>query len=142
MNPETSDKEEKIKEQIDTLKDIRQMVDMNRAEFCRYMDIPLRTVEEWEAGRRKMPDYVLRLLAYYVKIEQDSKKGRITLFDDEQITKNREARITREVTESVAMSTRLGHIRNIMKKLSLSAEQAMDLLEIPESDRAALIDMI
>ncbi len=34
------------------------------------MDIPLRTLEEWEAGRRKMPDYVLRLILYYSKMEK------------------------------------------------------------------------
>jgi hypothetical protein len=27
-------------------------------------------LEEWEAGRRQMPDYVLRLIAYYTKIQQ------------------------------------------------------------------------
>lgn len=34
------------------------------------MDIPLRTLEEWEAGRRKMPVYVLRLIVYYVKTQK------------------------------------------------------------------------
>ena len=31
--------------------------------------IPYRTVTEWERGTRKMPDYVLRLLAYKVKMD-------------------------------------------------------------------------
>lgn len=34
------------------------------------MDIPLRTLEEWEAGRRQAPDYVLRLIVYYTRIQQ------------------------------------------------------------------------
>lgn len=34
------------------------------------MKIPLRTLEEWEAGRRQMPDYVLRLISYYTRMEQ------------------------------------------------------------------------
>ena len=67
---------ENIKKQIRTLKGIREMLDMNRTEFSQYMEIPLRTLEEWEAGRRKMPDYVLRLIAYYVKMQQVlSEKG-------------------------------------------------------------------
>ncbi len=37
------------------------------------MGIPLRTIEEWEAGRRKMPDYVLRLISYQVKMEKGLK---------------------------------------------------------------------
>lgn len=65
-----------IEKQIRTLKGIREMLDMNRTEFSKYMEIPLRTLEEWEAGRRKMPDYVLRLIAYYVKMQQVlSEKG-------------------------------------------------------------------
>ena len=52
------DKKERIEKQIGTLKGIREMLDMNRTEFSRYMDIPLRTLEEWEAGRRQMPEYV------------------------------------------------------------------------------------
>lgn len=65
---------ESIDKQIRTLKGIREMLDMNRTQFSRYMDIPLRTLEEWEAGRRQMPDYVLRLITYYVKAEQILRK--------------------------------------------------------------------
>lgn len=57
-------------------------MDMNRSEFSRYIDIPIRTLEEWEAGRRKMPDYVLRLLAYYIRMEQGIKAGKIIVKED------------------------------------------------------------
>ncbi len=61
---------EKVQAQIKQLKDLRELKGMNRREFSEYMGIPLRTMEEWEAGRRKMPDYVLRLITYRVKVEQ------------------------------------------------------------------------
>lgn len=64
------EKREKLETQINRLKKIREELGMNRAEFSRYVKIPLRTLEEWEAGRRQMPDYVLRLLAYYTKMER------------------------------------------------------------------------
>lgn len=64
------DKKEELKEQIDMMKKLRQEVGMNRREFSEYMDIPLRTLEEWEAGRRKMPDYLLRLIAYKIRMER------------------------------------------------------------------------
>ena len=64
------DKEEELKNQIETLKSIRADLGLNRKQFSEYMDIPLRTLEEWEAGRRKMPDYVLRLILYYSKMEK------------------------------------------------------------------------
>lgn len=64
------EKKEKIEIQINRLKKIREDLGMNRTEFSHYVDIPLRTLEEWEAGRRQMPDYVLRLLTYYTKMER------------------------------------------------------------------------
>ena len=73
------DKKESIEKQIHTLKGIREILGMNRTEFSRYMDIPLRTLEEWEAGRRQMPEYVLRLIAYYVKVQQLLKENGIEL---------------------------------------------------------------
>ena len=73
------DKKERIEKQIGTLKGISEMLDMHRTEFSRYMDIPLRTLEEWEAGRRQMPEYVLRLIAYYVKVQKLMKEKGIEL---------------------------------------------------------------
>ena len=73
------DKKENIEKQIRTLKEVRDMLNVNRTEFSRYMGIPLRTLEEWEAGRRKMPDYVLRLIAYYVKTQKWLKENGIEL---------------------------------------------------------------
>ena len=52
------------------IKELRESTGMNRKEFCEYFEIPYRTVTEWERGTRKMPDYVLRLLAYKAKMEQ------------------------------------------------------------------------
>ncbi len=76
------DKKESIKKQICTLKEIREMLDMNRTEFSRYMHIPLRTLEEWEAGRRQMPEYVLRLIAYYVKTQRILREQGIELEEE------------------------------------------------------------
>ena len=64
------EKKEQLEIQISRLKKIREDLGMNRTEFSQYMGIPLRTLEEWEAGRRMMPEYVLRLIAYYTRMEQ------------------------------------------------------------------------
>ena len=53
----------------DKIKELRESTGMNRKEFCEYFGIPYRTVTEWERGTRKMPDYVFRLLAYRIKME-------------------------------------------------------------------------
>ena len=44
-------------------------LNMNRTQFCEYYGIPYRTVQDWEAGKRKLPDYVYRLMRY--KAETD-----------------------------------------------------------------------
>lgn len=77
------DKKEQIEKQIDVLKKTREMLGMNRTEFSVYMEIPLRTLEEWEAGRRQMPGYVLRLIAYYTRMEKLRKDKGIGLGEEQ-----------------------------------------------------------
>ena len=55
------------------IRELRESTGMNRKEFCEYLDIPYRTVTEWERGNRQMPEYVLRLIAY--KIQMEKKQG-------------------------------------------------------------------
>ena len=65
------------------MKQLRNITGLNRTEFAKQQGIPLRTIEEWEAGRRKMPEYVLRLLAYKIRIENVNKDQRINIIRDE-----------------------------------------------------------
>lgn len=51
------------------IKDLRESTGMNRKEFCEYFKIPYRTVTEWERDNRHAPEYVLRLLEYYIRME-------------------------------------------------------------------------
>lgn len=58
----------------DQVIELRKSTGMNRKEFCEYFGIPYRTVTEWERGTRTMPDYVLRLMAYKIKMEKINSK--------------------------------------------------------------------
>lgn len=58
-------------ESIQKLIELRTSTGMNRREFAEYFDIPYRTVQEWELGNRKMPEYLLRLMAYKIRIEHE-----------------------------------------------------------------------
>lgn len=53
----------------DLLKAMRKEAGLTQREFAGYFGIPIRTVEDWERGIRHMPDYVLRLLVYKMRIE-------------------------------------------------------------------------
>ncbi len=49
---------------------IREFSGMNRKEVSEWLEIPYRTMQEWELGRRVMPEYVLKLIAYKVANEK------------------------------------------------------------------------
>ena len=52
------------------IKKLRTDMGMNRKEFCDYYNIPYRTVTDWKAGKRKMPEYVLELMKFKADVEQ------------------------------------------------------------------------
>ncbi|MBR3533791.1 MAG: helix-turn-helix domain-containing protein [Clostridiales bacterium] len=52
------------------IKELRELSGMNRKEFCDYFMIPYRTVTDWEHDVRHAPEYVLRLLEYYIRSEK------------------------------------------------------------------------
>ena len=56
------------------IKELRESTGMNRKEFCEYFQIPYRTVTEWERDNLHAPEYVVRLLEYYIKAEKMEKK--------------------------------------------------------------------
>lgn len=48
---------------------------MNWKQFSEYYEIPYRTIQDWEHGKREMPGYVLRLMQYKQAMENVSKMG-------------------------------------------------------------------
>lgn len=53
----------------ETIKSLREAAGFNRKDFSQHTGIPLRTLEDWEAGRRTPPEYIPKLLAYQMKYE-------------------------------------------------------------------------
>ncbi len=56
------------------IKKIRKETGLNRKEFCERYEIPYRTMTDWELGNRTAPDYVMRLLSYYIQMEGERKE--------------------------------------------------------------------
>lgn len=52
------------------IKELRESIGMNRKSFSEHTGIPVRTLEDWEAGRRTPPEYIPRLIAYQLKYEE------------------------------------------------------------------------
>lgn len=54
--------------------ELRESVGENRVDFSRHIGIPIRTLEDWEAGRRTPPEYIPRLIEYQLKYEKIENK--------------------------------------------------------------------
>ena len=56
-----------------TIKEAREAAGLSRAEMARQFEIPIRTLEEWDAGRRTPPPYVEKLIIE--KLETMKERG-------------------------------------------------------------------
>ena len=45
-----------------TIKEIRTMTGLTQKDFAEFYEIPKRTLEDWEAGRRTPAPYIVKLL--------------------------------------------------------------------------------
>ena len=52
------------------IKELRESIKLSRKEFSEHIGIPVRTLEDWEAGRRTPPEYIPRLISYQLKYEE------------------------------------------------------------------------
>lgn len=50
-----------------TIKEMRTLTNLSQAKFGEKYKISKRTIEEWESGRRKPPEYLMNLLERAVK---------------------------------------------------------------------------
>ena len=57
-------------ESADKIRRLREQTGMTRKDFSIHIGIPLRTIEDWEAGRRRPPEYIPRLIGYQLKYEE------------------------------------------------------------------------
>ena len=59
------------------VRELRDRLGMNRREFSDYYGIPYRTVQDWEAEKRELPEYLLRLMIYRAEMERLNKKDEV-----------------------------------------------------------------
>lgn len=52
------------------IRELRVSTGKSRKEFCELYQIPYRTMTEWELGQRHAPEYVIRLLTYYIRTQR------------------------------------------------------------------------
>lgn len=49
---------------------------LSKAEFSRIYNIPVRTLEDWDAGKRVPPEYVLHLLTRAVQMDKEGRRNK------------------------------------------------------------------
>lgn len=54
------------------VKEMRKLLGLSQAAFGKKYNIPVRTIEQWESGRRKAPIYVLELLERVVTEDSEA----------------------------------------------------------------------
>jgi DNA-binding XRE family transcriptional regulator len=59
---------------INRIKKMRMDAGMTQKMFSDFFGIPVRTLQDWEAGVRTPPDYLVRLLPYKLMLEWDYDK--------------------------------------------------------------------
>ena len=64
----TAQREDKDMERSE---EIRAILGISRVAFSRKYNIPLRTLEDWDAGKKNPPDYVLNMLERVVNEDKD-----------------------------------------------------------------------
>jgi DNA-binding transcriptional regulator YiaG len=52
-----------------TIKEMRTAAEMTQQQLSEELQIPKRSIENWEGGKRECPEYLLRLIEYYLRNE-------------------------------------------------------------------------
>lgn len=53
-----------------TILEYRESIGMSRAEFSRLTGIPIRTLEDWDAGRRNPAPWLTNMIIEYIKMRR------------------------------------------------------------------------
>ena len=69
------------------IKELRESTGLTRKEFSEHIGIPVRTLEDWEAGRRTPPEYIPKLISYQLKYEELLRKVSVRSYDDRNLEK-------------------------------------------------------
>ena len=55
----------------DRIKDLRKKTGLSQSKFSAKFGIPVRTLQQWEQGISAPPEYLVRMMAYIMQLEED-----------------------------------------------------------------------
>ena len=80
-----------------SIQEMRALLGLSRASFSRIYKIPVRTLENWESGVRKCPDYVMYLLDRVVREDASNPDNLLTATTESQIDEMETAETDEEI---------------------------------------------
>jgi DNA-binding transcriptional regulator YiaG len=102
-----------------TIKKLRTASGMTQQQFSDYFNIPKRTIENWEGGQRKCPEYLLDLMEYKLSNEGITAKGveRTEISTREILELRSQGMNISEIAEAIGCTKYTVHNRLKMLKL-------------------------
>lgn len=73
------------------IRELRESIGFTRKEFSEHVGIPVRTLEDWEAGRRTPPEYIPRLISYQLMYEELLRRVSVQGMEDNNLDKGDDA---------------------------------------------------
>ncbi len=149
-------------EKRELLIELRKKTGLNRKEFAKAYSIPYPTITDWELGHRRVPEYLVRLLAYQIQAEElmeqrppednaaerdglTLQEGKIVLFEAADQSVSLPVMMEREtvwLTQaqmsqlfSVDRTVVTRHINNVFREGELERESNVQKMHIANSDR-------
>ena len=56
----------------DRIKELRKKTGLSQSKFSAKFGIPVRTLQQWEQGISAPPEYLVRMMAYIMQLEENS----------------------------------------------------------------------
>ena len=53
------------------IKQLRKNTGLSQSKFAARFGVPVRTLQQWEQGQSAPPEYVVRMMAYILKLEKE-----------------------------------------------------------------------
>lgn len=69
------------------IKELRLSTGMTQTEFGEYLNIPMRTIQNWEGRQRNCPKYVIELIEYKLEKEDIMTTNELKQFLDAELEK-------------------------------------------------------
>ena len=74
----------------DRIKELRKKTGLSQSRFAAKFEIPVRTLQQWEQGISAPPEYLIRMMAYIMRLEEKNGDNKQEPMNEEKLTGGQE----------------------------------------------------